>query len=69
MGEYSRSGYDSVLDSNRVTVGRTKTTEDRWVDCFCIVDTVLAKVVQIQRLHMKLICEFVAFSGKQFKQT
>lgn len=46
------------------TVDCTRSTRDCWIECFRIVDTVLTKVIQVQRLHMNLMCEFVEFSGE-----
>lgn len=64
MGEYIRDGPNVTLRNNLGTImgaaaGRTKITENHWIECFRIVDTVLTKVIQVQRLHMNLICEFV----------
>lgn len=71
MGEYLRGSHDLTLSSNTATstgnLDSTKTSEDCWIECFRVVDTVLAKVVQVQRLHMNLFCEFVEFSGESFR--
>lgn len=64
MGEYSRATLASNLATIPGNGDRLKSMEERWMECFRIVDTVLAKVVHVQRLHMSLICEFVAFSGE-----
>lgn len=61
MGEYPQGVHNTF--ANHPSPTGLKTAENRCRECFCTVDTILTKVIQVQRLHMNLIGDFVAISG------